>query len=411
MSFNKDKIHELYPGAEDMMQAAMLIWTLPAGKENMMSEVCENGQYFAEEKLDGAWYQFTKGTGGEKYLFGRTISKVTGLMTEKGGNVPHILSAFDCIPNGTVLIGEIYYPGCTAKDTVTIMGCLPLEAIKRQEQTTGRGPIHYYVHDIIFYDGVNLMGTGAWDRYRILKAIWEKHGLREFDYLRLAEVVERDIEDEVSRILKSGGEGMVLKKRDAIYYPGKRPAWTAIKFKQMDDIDLVCTRTIPATREYTGKDIDTWQYWEEGSPMFYDCFEEDHCFGGWNWKLIQGNYSGQYKVQQITNPRLTGSKFMTGNEKAYIPVTKPYFYGWHTAIGIGAYDDEGNLIELGTVSSGLTDGDRALMGQDPSAFVGKVVSLHCMLIDRKEKTLRHPVFKSWREDKNPTDCEISEVFK
>ena len=289
------------------------------------------------------------------------------------------------------------------------MGCLSAEAIKRQE--SGRGKIHYYVHDIIFYDGVNLMETGAWDRYRILKAIWEKHGLREYDYLRLAEVVERGIEDEVSRILKSGGEGMVLKKRDAIYYPGKRPAWTAIKFKQMDDIDLVCTRTIPATRIYTGKDIDTWQYWEEGSPMFYDCFEEDHCFGGWNWRSIQGNYSEQYKIQQFSNPELKGSKFMTGNERAYVPVTKPYFYGWHTAIGIGAYTDNGELIELGTVSSGLTDEDRAAMGENPSAFIGKVVSLHCMLKDNKEKTLRHPVFKSWRDDKNAKDCKISEVFK
>lgn len=389
MSFNKDKIHELYPGAEAMMQEAMLIWKLPAGKENMMSEVCENGQYFAEEKLDGAWYQFTKGTGGEKYLFGRTISKVTGLMTEKGGNVPHILSAFDCLPNGTALIGEIYYPGCTAKDTVTIMGCLPLEAIKRQEQTTGRGPIHYYVHDIIFYDGVNLMGTGAWDRYRILKAIWEKHGLREFDYLRLAEVVERDIEDEVSRILKSGGEGMVLKKRDAIYYPGKRPAWTAIKFKQMDDIDLVCTRTIPATRNYTGKDIDTWQYWE----------------------ILTENVD----TPEFGDPNIKIKRIVTTNqnhygEEGWDPVTKPYALGWHTAVGIGLYNDAGELIEIGTVSSGLTDEIKEDMGKTPENYIGKVLSVHCMSKDKKSYTLRHPVFTAWREDKNKKECTFKDVF-
>lgn len=356
------------------MIPAMLIWKLPSGKESMMSEVCNNGQYFAEEKIDGAWYQFTKGSNGQEYLFGRTISKVSGVMTEKGQNVPHILQALDCLPNNTALIGEMYFPGGTAKDTVTILGCLPLEAIKRQEYTTGRGPIHYYVHDIIFYDGVNLMGTGAWDRYRILKAIWEKHDLQKFDYLRLAEVVERDIEDEVSRILKSGGEGMVLKKRDAIYYPGKRPAWTAIKFKQMDDIDLVCTRTIPATRNYTGKELETWPYWEDTQ------------------------YGGVYSVNHY-------------DKLHFEPVTKPYALGWHTAIGIGAYNDDGELIELGTVSSGLTDEDKQAMGENPENFVGKVVSLHCMLKDNKEKTLRHPVFKSWRDDKNPTDCKISEVFK
>ena len=383
--FNRDKIHELYPGAEDMMQESMLIWKLPAGKENMMSEVCENGQYFAEEKLDGAWYQFTKGVNGEKYLFGRTISKVTGLMTEKGGNVPHILSAFDCLPNGTALIGEIYFPGGTAKDTVTIMGCLSAEAIKRQE--SGRGKIHYYVHDIIFYDGVNLMGTGAWDRYRILKAIWEKHDLRKFDYLRLAEVVERDIEDEVSRILKSGGEGMVLKKRDAIYYPGKRPAWTAIKFKQMDDIDLVCTRTIPATRNYTGKDIDTWQYWEhEGLDGNNEPFVE----------TVIGNYYSYY-LQNESYGR-------------YTPITKPYALGWHTAVGIGLYNDAGELIEIGTVSSGLTDEIKEDMGKTPENYIGKVLSVHCMSKDKKSYTLRHPVFTAWREDKNKKECTFKDVF-
>lgn len=373
--FNRDKVYELYPGAEDMMQEAMLIWKLPAGKENMMSEVCENRQYFAEEKIDGAWYQFTKGINGQEYLFGRTISKVTGLMTEKGGNVPHILYALDRLPNGTALIGEVYYDGCTAKDTVTIMGCLPAEAIKRQEN---KGKIKYYVHDIIFYDGINLMNTGAWDRYRILKAIWEKHSLNDFCYLRLAQVVERGIEDEVSRILSSGGEGMVLKKRDAIYYPGKRPAWTAIKFKQMDDIDLVCTRTIPATREYTGKEIETWPYWEHNTPDVI--------------------------VSEISTSCMYG-------EAGWEPVTKPYAFGWNTAIGIGAYDENGELIELGTVSSGLTDEDKQAMGERSEEFVGKVVSLHCMLIDKKEKTLRHPVFMAWRYDKNASDCKINEVFK
>lgn len=385
--FNETKIHDMYPGAEELMIPAMLIWKLPAGKEFMMSEVCSNGEYFAQEKIDGAFYMFTKGIGGQEYLFGRTISRVTGLMTEKGQNVPHILSALDCLPNGTALIGEIYFDGGTAKDTVGVMGCLPDKAIERQNDPKGKGLIKYYIHDIIFYDGVNLMGTGAWDRYRILKAIWEKHGLDEYDFLRLAVAVEHDIEDEVSRILNSGGEGMVLKKRDAVYSPGKRPAWSAIKFKQMDDTDLVCTRTIPATKEYTGKEVDTWPYWSCNQVILND---------------KTGDY---YQCEIIT---CCGR---TDDNPSWTPVTKPYALKWHTAIGIGAYDDDGNLVELGTVSSGLTDEDKQAMGENPDAFVGKVVSLHCMSRDKAAKTLRHPVFKSWREDKNAEDCKISEVFR
>ena len=86
--FDESKISELFPGAEALMVPAGLIWKLPAGKEHMMSEVCESGDYFAEEKIDGAFYMFVTGSGHgstldaqQSYLFGRTVSKVTGLMT------------------------------------------------------------------------------------------------------------------------------------------------------------------------------------------------------------------------------------------------------------------------------------------------------------------------------------------
>ena len=376
--FDRDKIQALYPGVEDLLAPAMLIWKLPKGKESMMSEVCENGQYFAEEKIDGLLYVYYKGTEGQGYLFARTISKKTGLLVEKGANVPHIMQALDCFPNSSIVIGEIYFDGCTAKDCVSIMGCLPEEAIKRQE--SGRGKIKFYLHDIVRYDGINLMTTGAWDRYRILRALWEKYNLDDYPFLRLAEAVEENIEDEVSRILAAGGEGMVLKKRDGLYYPGRRLAWNSIKVKQMDDIDLVCTRTIPATREYTGKELETWPYWERRNTGLGERFIALTCM-----------YNNQ--------------------EEGWEPVTRPYALGWHTSIGIGAYDDDGKLVELGTVSSGLTDEDRSGMGNNSDDYIGKVVSLHCMSIDRASRSLRHPVFKSWRPDKNPQDCKLSEVFR
>lgn len=399
--FDKAKIHELYPEAENLMFEPMLCWKLPAGKEYMLSEVCSNGEYFLEEKIDGAWYQFVK-TDNFSYLFGRTVSKTTGILTEKGGNVPHIVDAFSCLPAGTIIIGEIHVPGGTSKDVTHIMGCLSAEAIRRQQK---EGNIHYYCHDILAYDGVSLVNEGAETRYRILQAIWNLHSLDSYDFLRLAEKIEENLEAEVSRILKAGGEGAVLKKRNAPYTPGKRPAWDTIKCKQMDSIDLVITRTIEPTREYTGKDIETWPYWERQTPTFYDCFEEDHCFGGWgNPELVEGNYYFRYKNNKHS---VFG---VEDKDEFYTPVTKPYYLGWHTSIGIGAYNDEGKLIELGTVSSGITDEMRRQMTETPENYVGRVCSLDCMSIDRKEKTLRHPVFKCMRDDKNPHECLINEVF-
>lgn len=369
--FDKEKISEFFPGAEDLMIQPMLIWTLPANKKDKFSEVCASGEYFATEKIDGALYQFCRTDKGN-YLFGRTVSVKNGLLTNKIDNVPHIDSALSCLPYGTVIVGEIYVSGGTSKNVTSIMGCLPAEAIKRQDK---QGKIKYYLHDMIFYDGEDMQSWGAEARYQKLAEVWNKFHLERFDFLRLAESFDTGIEERLSQILAAGGEGIVLKKKDAPYSEGKRPAWATIKCKQMDTIDLVCTRTIEATKEYTGKELNTWEYWIDlgGNPY-------------------HGRYLNDEGYATIKTPMF--------------PVTKPYFYGWKTAIGIGAYDDEGRLKEIGTVSSGLTDEMRAHLND----YVGKVVALQCMSIDRKEKTLRHPIVKAWRDDKNAAECKLNEIF-
>lgn len=372
--FNKDNISELYPEAEDMMLPAMLIWKLPAGKEDKLSEVCENGEYFLEEKVDGAFYQFVK-TQNYSYLFGRTVSRKTGLLTEKGANVPHIMDALSSIPADTVIVGEIYVPGGTSKDVTSIMGCLPEKAIARQKDN----PIHFYLHDITFYNGEDVTALGAEDRYDLLHKLWDECGLAQYSFLKLAEKVTENLEQTISNILARGGEGAVLKKKDAPYTPDKRPAWSTIKIKQMDSIDLICTGFCWPTKEYTGKELETWPYWVKMS--------DDPKFG----------------VEEVSMSCKYG-------EEGWQPVTKYYAFNQYSAIKIGAYDDNGELIELGTVSSGLTDEMKQNMSEDPELYLGRVVSLDCMSIDKKEHTLRHPVFKAWRSDKNPEDCKISEVF-
>ena len=340
----------MYPEAR--MVEPMKIWKLPDGKEHMFSEICNSGDYFAQEKIDGYWYQFEK-TDNYSYLFSRNISTTTGFLTEKSGNVPHIIEALSVLPKNTTLIGEIYYPGGTSKTVTTIMGCLPETAIKRQKDNL----IHYYVHDIIMYDGVNLVNASAENRYKILNKIWEKHNLNNIEFLKLAETFTENIETRTAEILAAGGEGVVLKKKDLPYYPGKRPAWSTIKIKKIDTVDLVCIGFCDATKEYTGKEIETWQYWIDGEA-----------------------------------------------------VTKGYYYGWKTAMKVGAYDDNGNLVEIGTVSSGLTDKDKELMATNPELYLNKVFNFSCMEKDNKEHTLRHPHIIGPREDKSAKDCILSEIF-
>jgi ATP-dependent DNA ligase len=143
----------------------------------------ESAEAFAQEKIDGFWYQFEK-TENYYYLFSRTVSAKNNLLVEKSANVPHLVNFLnERLPKNTIIVGEIYYPNKTSKDVTTIMGCDSPKAIARQEEN----PLHYYIHDIIYYDGVNLLNTKAELRYKILSKIWEKHNLGDSPYLRLAD--------------------------------------------------------------------------------------------------------------------------------------------------------------------------------------------------------------------------------
>ena len=374
MSFSKELLDKHAPEAECVQ--AMKIWKLPDGKENMFPSVCNSGEYFAELKKDGYWYQYEK-TEHYDYLFSRNVSKTTGILTEKLANVPHIKKAFAELPVGTILIGEIYYPGKTSKDVTKIMGCLSDEAIIRQQTS---GLIHFYLHDVIKYNGVDLQNEGAWVRYQILIKIWNKFNLQQYNYLELAKSVEDDIQEFTAAALNAGEEGVVLKKRDAVYSPDKRPAWSSIKVKKMDFLDCICIGFEDATKQYICEELNTWEYWIETM----------------SGNLYHGRYLNDAGCVMIKTPME--------------PVTKPYFYGWKTSIRLGVYDDNNKIIEIGTVSSGLTDELKADFAKHPEKYLNRVVAIQCMEKNKDDHTLRHAFFKGFRDDKDVKDCRLTDLF-
>lgn len=365
--FNQEIVKGLYPEC-CMLPEAMRVWQLPKGKENKLQEMCESGNYFGQIKKDGYWYQFIKGET-TSYLFSRNVSVATGLLTEKLDNVPHLREALSVLPKDTIVIGEVYVPGGTSKDTTRIMGCLAAEAIRRQEK---EGYVHFYMHDIIAFDGVSIMHMPAEKRYEVLKKLYDSFNLASYDYLELAEIHYDNLFEKIGTALDNGEEGMVLKKKDYPYVPGKKPAWSAIKCKKVDYADVVAMGFEDATRDYEGTEIENWEYWESADGI-----------------KIKGKYYGTYGCD---------------------PITKPYFHGWKTSIRIGGYTKDGELKEIGTVSSGLTDELREDLAKNPDKYLGKTLMVQCMEKDKKEHTLRHPIFKGFREDKNPNECTLEEIF-
>ena len=361
----------IYPGSQ---QVAPMKY---ANKPDMSKvlNAWSSGEWVAQEKKDGAWYQLEKTDDGAIYLFGRTLSKKTGEYTEKIENVPHIKSWASCLPNGTTLIGEIYVPGGKSNDVTKIMGCTAANAYKRQfESDNYGGPVCYYIFDCIRYHGVDLLNASFIDRYEYLKQIQEE------TLITIAPLYYDNFEEHLKNIFAAGGEGMVFKNKNCPYRAGMRTtASQMFKYKEhLDSIDLVCMELLDPIMEYTGKELQNWPYW-------------------YNKEIKEYLYAGQGAIAELIN------------SEQYVPITKPYFFGWKNAMRLGAYKN-GKLVEVCRVASGLTDALRKNMAEQPEAYLNKVIEIECMSLNKKDGTVRHPVFLCVRFDKNAEDCVWEEIF-
>jgi ATP-dependent DNA ligase len=372
----------------------MKINHIPKGKEHMLPSLCESGEYFCQLKKDGYWYMFER-TENNYYLFSRNKSVTTGTLSEKSANVPHIMDVLKHLEPGTILIGEIYYPGKRSEDVTPIMGSLPEKAIERQEGEYGY--LHYYIHDMIYYKGRSLLDVGAGVRYRLLKKVYDKLLPEGHEYVELAHSATENLEDVIQLAFAMGEEGVVLKKRTAPYTPGKRPVWDTIKIKQTATCDAICLGFDDPTMEYAGKldlgpnytgpDAGLWPYW---------------CMCRKDLATEQIIYEHKVPIGQ--------RDIAKGIDWSTIPVTKAYYYGWKTSMNVGAYDDNGNIVSIGSVSSGLTEKIQEIAGANPEIYIGQVVELSGMQKNNDVHTLRHFFFKRFRDDKNPEECTIKNIF-
>jgi len=346
--FNRQEIEKHYPGA--YMIPPMLAWKLPKNKQNMREKVFNDGVYFAEHKIDGSCYTFEHTLDGKIYMFSRTVSAKNNLLVEKSDRVPHLVEFFqEVLPRGTVIALELYIEGGKSKDVTSITGCLPAKAIQRQEE---RGFLKAYVHDILIHENHSIMHKPAMDRLELVDGIVNKQFA---PHIVVATPVVKNIDHFLATIWEEGSEGIILKKILGAYYPSKRPAWEWIKFKIEDTYDVIAISFNPPTKEYTGKEIDTWSYWEGETP-----------------------------------------------------VTKPYANGWIGSINMGVYKDS-EIVPIGSVASGITDALLEKIKQNPNGFIGVPMEVKAMESTTDGK-LREPKFIKFREDINAKDCSWSKIF-
>ena len=329
-----------------------------------------SGEYIGARKIDGAFYKFWKDENGNMELLGRSKG-VGGDYLNKIEWVPQLHDFFNKLPNGTCLIGEIYFPGNEGSNKVTsIMGCLKEKAIARQES----GPkLHYYIFDVLAFNGISLLDSSIELRITSLNKTKELYE-NKTKYVEWAKYYEgQELWNQLQTILADGGEGVVITKKGTCYQPGKRPARQTLKIKKELSETLDCFFTGRAqapTRIYSGISLPSWQYWENPITM----------------EKLEGSYYREYM-----------------NGAPVQPVTKSYYMGIAGSLEIGVLKD-GKVYPLGWLS-GLSEEIKGNYRE----YTGKCLEVGAMQFT-DDRALRHAKMIRLRPDLNMEDCTYEKIF-
>ena len=343
--------------------------------KELVNNAIFSGEYVGSRKVDGQWLMIIKDENGNLYARPRNES-INGGYPNKIDWIPHIKKEFKKLPNGTVLLGEIYFDGNEgSRKVTTIMNCLKEKAIQRQEKGD---KLSFYIFDMLAYDNGFIKDLPLENRVVGLKALseWFKS-----PYIKYATFYEgEELLDYIAYCREQGWEGVVLQRKDGIYEPGKRPARKSIKVKKELDKEVDCFLTgnyKEATWEYKGSDVENWKFWfdlknnQKKEGLFYEDFQH-------------------------------GAPIE--------PISKGAFFGWAGSVEIGVVKGE-EIIPIGWISNVTEEVKRGIV-EDNSSWARRVVKINAMNIEDDTKRFRHARIIEWRnpEDMSWKDCTFEKVF-
>ena len=398
---------------------------------------------FLEEKFDGTRalvYFLSQKTVDDQDLgycrvFSRRISKKTNFYVENTDSLPQIREIDVPELAGTILDGEMFIEGQPFKEVSSTLNCLWDKALDRQIQ---KGFITFHAFDILFYQGIDLRKMPLERRKVYLKLAVEEANspyIKEVPYYvcgntinesylsyldriesgdedlfleylennkdtypNLFECIDREINltprAYYELIVATGGEGLIVKPRNGKYL--HKRGWEYSKIKKFLTKDLIVIGFNEPTKEYTGKEVRKWGFWEEVETE----------------KKVVGNFFGN---------------------KKYIPVTKHYFHNQVGNLLLGVlisfedynsipknkqgatfmptdicpelreYDRTHLIMEV-CECSGFDDDTREYFTRNKNKLVGSVIEVKANEIMKDSGRLRHPRYNRMRYDKEAERC-------
>lgn len=346
----------------------------------------KNNAYIATVKHDGDWGMFIHYSKGHNLIRSRSISKVTGVYGDYTAKLPTAIEVMDKWPDNTVILAEICVDGegVNANTIGTILRCLPEKAVERQKTTR----VKFWGFDLLMINGFDFTDKPYVERIYTLEALLNnEHGESKqclgAPHFRCTTVFADgyDFAETADEIIQAGGEGLVIQRKDNGYWPGTRTAWKTLKLKQrLPEMELLVIDALEPTQEYTGKEIETWPFWL-AYPSDGD-YPTMHIFD-----------SGREEALAYENDFNTNGMKRYGYTVKVKPVTKPYFFGWKSAIRV-LY----NNVEV-DVASGLTDEDREWLATKEARDMIQSKALYAVVrgMSTNDKgAIRHPVFVRFR---------------
>jgi bifunctional non-homologous end joining protein LigD len=166
--------------------------------------VPEGPQWSFEFKLDGYRLEAVKSTG--------KITLYSRRQNVLNTKFPHISAALRDLPEETVIDGELVALASDGRPNFNLL----------QNYRSAESHIIYYVFDVMTLEGRDLTQLPLSERREVLRSILPTN-----EHLGISIAVQMTAQEMIALVREQGIEGIVAKRTDSIYQPGKRTgSWT-----------------------------------------------------------------------------------------------------------------------------------------------------------------------------------------